>query len=356
MLLYSAKLNAYVRNKILIKILLTNNYKIKGSFRRKVPYITDIDLTNQVYPTISKSDLYQKILDCIMHLPHNIIFLQISCGTDERFKHQTESFSQYITRIRDLLPDEKKKQLDSILIDTKDITKREFLINELIWDFYKIRFLRDEVFNNRKVLSGGMNVSLTDMIDKNNYLLLQYTAIIQGYPVGIDMAIYYEKTDESLIYQSARKYYYYLANYQKEYYFLLFPLRVYFSTRNRSIYDELNNIIEKDFGGYKQLCVRIEQYTALYKTNNLQIDLATIIVKRILEDTLNLTRFKSQSLKKITHTAMYSPIDNRIEEWNNGLDELYKDLNSFMNTNCEKYFDHYLNLVDEKDRSNILII
>src|SRR5277367_3613824 len=102
MLIYSYKLEKYIMGKFFHKILLLpNSYVIKGSFRRKIPYITDIDIVNKVYPVINRGTIYQRLIDLVnvVHQDDDIIMVQITCGTDGRFK-VTDANPKEISQIK----------------------------------------------------------------------------------------------------------------------------------------------------------------------------------------------------------------------------------------------------------------
>nr|QZX42987.2 transcription initiation factor TFIIB [Mimivirus sp.] len=119
MLIYTYKLEKYVRTKIFPKILLIpdkNRYIIKGSFRRRVPFVTDIDIVNNVYPEISRENIYDEIIKLVNNIQSdpNIILAYLSCGTDERFKISTGS-SKELSNIQSLLPDNEKNEFQLVL-------------------------------------------------------------------------------------------------------------------------------------------------------------------------------------------------------------------------------------------------
>ena len=221
MFIFTYKLEKYIQKECLQKVLLNvSDFRLKGSFKRRVPFVTDIDLTNT--SKIPVGDLYQKIVDLIKKLPSDIIFLQLGCGTDNRFKLQTGSDEELLS-IRDLLSEEDRLILDKVVTehsesdDQKMEQRKLFFINEIIWDkYYKIRFLKDEIISDKKILTGGKEITLRETINANSSLVLQYSVIFGNYPIGPDVAVYYtESVDEQNIYKGAHDYYYLLSNYKK---------------------------------------------------------------------------------------------------------------------------------------------
>jgi hypothetical protein len=79
----------FIRKKILLKILLIpEKYIIKGSFRIKIPYVTNIDVIREVYPEINENNIYEKILLLKIIFFHNIyekiLFLIDKIKNDEK--------------------------------------------------------------------------------------------------------------------------------------------------------------------------------------------------------------------------------------------------------------------------------
>lgn len=359
MLIFTYKLEKYIKNKILPRILLLpNKYIIKGSFRRKVPYVTDIDIVSNVYPTINRTNIYEKIIKLLTDLmkPENsdIIVLYITCGIDERFD-LGEDADEKINEIKKLLTDEEQNEVDVIIDKYADNpNKKLFYLNEFVWKFYKLRWTPREVLDGIKKLRGGIEVNFKEIVEQNSVLLLQYFVKIGSYPIGIDTVVIYGDLDLKTVYRKAADYQVKLANYGKEYYFMLFPLKYYFRD-DKKISQELDDILEKKFGLYKQLMVRIDTYTMLYGTGNLTIKTAVGIVTSILNDIKKLPGFTSNIADKIREVSMDNPPDKKMADWNTLLDVLYDEINTMVNMESKKYFFKYLEMVPKEERNKFYL-
>jgi hypothetical protein len=351
MLIFTYKLEKYITKKVLPKILLNpKKYVIKGSFRRKIPYVTDIDIVNNVYPDINKNNIYDKLVELIKNLQkendENIIFVYITCGVDERFKIETGSEAE-LGKIKLLLNEKEKEIFESIEKKySNNFDKKIFYINEMIWEIYKLRWTPKNVLENKKILREGLEIKFTDIIEKNTSMLLQYFVKIESYPVGIDIVVNYVPVDLTKAYQLAAQYQLKLANYAKEYYYMLFPFKFHFK-ENKNISKELEDLIEKKFGLYKQLMVRIDTYHILYNTNIIDIRMATYIVSSIVKDIQHLSGFQSNVINKIKEVAQNNPPDIKIREWNTLLSVLYDEINTSVNIMAKDYFFKYYDMLPE---------
>lgn len=359
MIIFSYKLEKYIKHKILPKLLIVpNRYIIKGSFRRKIPYITDIDIVNNVYPDVTKKNIYQEILLLLNRLDEsenkNIIFIQLTCGTDNRFQINDAS-DEEIESIKKLITKDEACELDNIQNKySNDIQKKKFFINELIWKYYKLRWTKENIEHNEMILPGNITIKFTDILEKNTTLLLQYYFKLQ-YPIGIDVIVNYEPIDLTCAYQYAADYQRQFANYSKEYYFMLFPFKFYFR-KNKAIRTELENLIENKFGLYKQLIVRIDTYHILYDTGNLDIKTATDIVTTIIKDIPHLINFESNIPDQIKKVAINNTPDIKMEKWYILLDTLYDEINHSVNTLAKDYFFKYLNMLPDDLKKKYYLI
>lgn len=354
MLIFTYKLETYIRKNLFSKILLVpNKYVIKGSFRRRIPYVTDIDVINEVYPTINKSNIYDEILKLINKLSSkensNIILVYVTCGVDERFDIKTGS-DEELDQMKKLLPKDDLTQFESVREKYSDnFNKKIFYISELIWKYYKLRWTPKNILENKMILLGGLEIKFTDTLQKNLSLLLQYYVKIESYPVGIDVVVNYEPVDLSNAYQSAASYQLKLANYSKEYYYMLFPFKHFFKN-DPKLAKELEDLIETKFGLYKQLMVRIDTYHTLYETNNLDIRTASLMAAGIVKDTEQLPDFSSNITDKIRRVATDNSPDVKMKEWDVLLDVLYDEINISANMAAKEYFFKYLGLIPENIR------
>ncbi|XWV24720.1 hypothetical protein QJ856_gp1063 [Tupanvirus deep ocean] len=353
MLIFTYKLEKYVKKNLIPKILLNpNKYLIKGSFRRRIPYVTDIDIVNDVYPEINENNIYDELVKLIKKIKNepNIILINITCGNDERFRIKNGS-NEELENIRDLLDTNEITEFDIIMEKFKnDQDKKIFYINEMIWKYYRLRWKPNEILDNKKVLSGNMIIKFTDIIKENTVLLLQYYIKIESYPIGVDVIVNYKKPiNMESAYSAITDYQIKLANYSNEYYYMLFPLRAYFRD-NKKIHHELEELIEKKFGLYKQLMVRIDTYHILYDTNNLDIRTATSIVASLIRDIKNLPQFTTNTINKIKEVSENNPPDIKMKEWSTLLNVLYDDINMAASIAAKEYFFRYLDMVPQNIR------
>lgn len=354
MLLYTYKLEKYVKNKIVPQLIIHPNYSIKGSFKRRIPYVTDIDIVNIVYPDIDENNVYQKIVQLIQKnsLNKDIIMINITCGVDDRFK-LVNAESDELNQIEQLLHDADLDQFNSIIQKYQnDKTKMIFYLNELIWKYYKLRWTPQEVLENQKILPGNVQVKFTDIVKLNSVILLQNFIKIGSYPIGVDTVIYYKQINMEQSQNAILNYQIKYSNYSKEYYYMLFPIRNYYRrTHNKELYHEIDDLIEKKFGLYKQLMVRIDSYHMIYDSKLMQIDTATSIVKSIIKDVNYLPHFHSNVIHKIQKVALNNTPNTKIKEWSILLDVLYDEINTAVSVEAKDYFFKYLQTMP-KDLQN----
>jgi hypothetical protein len=362
MLIYSYKLEKYILSHFFPKILLIpDSYVIKGSFRRKVPYVTDVDVVNKVFHKYNKSNIYTNLIHLIetAYSDNDIIVVQITCGIDERFKI-INADDEEINRIKKLLSSEEILELDKIIEENKeDNEKKKFFINELIWPLYKLRWTPYEVLNNSIELRGDHSISFEETVENNTTILIQYYLKIGTNLLGVDVVIQYEEIkEEKKIYAEAAKYYLKLSNYKKEYYYMLFPLKNYFRTNKNDIYTELDDIIEKKMGLYKQLMVRIDSYRMLYLTNNLDYNMGKNIVVNLINDIPKLLDFNTNILEKIKQVLVKGDTndnESKLEQWNILLESLYSQINDAASQMAKKYFYSYLDKIPENKKKEYYI-
>lgn len=352
MIIFTYKLDKYIKKIIFPKILLQpNNFIIKGSYRRRIPYITDIDVVSTVYPEITKSNIYLKTVEKISNLEsENIILVYVSCGTDNRFRIETGS-DEEINQMKNYLPNDDYQKISSIQKRySEDLDRKIFFIGEIIWKYYKIRWTPSEIIADEKKLVGNKTVKFSEIVKENSSILFQFYVKLEGYPVGIDVVTIYEPLELSNSYKAASEYQLKLANYSREYYFMLFPFKFYFR-ENRDIATELEELIEKRFGLYKQLLVGIDTYDTLYQTGNLDIRTATNMVNTIIRDTTKLENFHSNIINQIKKVAQNNSPDVKMSEWHTLLNVLYDEINLDVNTRAEEYFFKYLDMLPENIKS-----
>jgi len=379
MLIYTHKLEQYVLHKILPMILLGKKYKIKGSFKRKIPYITDIDIVNYVNPEINKTNIRNALIKLIESIkPDNanhlsesndssvekneeytnpqIRLIYVTCGTDPRFKLDTGSIDE-ITKLKTLLKEKEIVQLDKIINTyASDPEKKLFYINEMIRPMYKLRWEPKKIIENKMKTRGNHIITFDSVIQNNCSLILRYFIDIKSIPIGFDVATYYEKVNCVKIYEDAAKRTLKLSNYKKDYYYMLFPFKYYFRS-DPVITAELETIIEKKFGLHKQLMVRIDTYHLLYISKNLNIKTATNIIISIIQSIeSNIPDItKSNTLNMIKKTATNNTPETKMADWDIQLDVLYDEILGTANIECKDYFFKYLELIPPAYRKECCI-
>lgn len=362
MLIYTYKLEQYVLHNILPKILLSTRYKIKGSFKRKIPYVTDIDIVNYVNPEIDKINIRESLIKLIISLesvknvdtPIKLIY--VTCGSDDRFYLDNYSDDK-INKLKKLLKKEEITELNKIIeIYDTDSEKKLFYINEMIRPMYKLRWTIKDIMENKIKRRGNHIITFDSVIKNNCSLTIRYFIDINSIPIGFDVAVYYEKVNCFKIYANAAKRTIQISNYKKDYYYMLFPLKYYFRS-DPIITKELEDIIEKKFGPHKQIMVRIDTYHLLYVLKILDIKTATNIVTKIIQSIELYVPdvAKSNTLSIVKKTAENNPPNVKMEEWNIQLDVLYDELLETANIACKDYFYKIVELIPFDMRKDFYI-
>lgn len=354
MLIYTHKLEKHIKNNILPKILLNpKKYRFSGSFKRKIPYVTDIDVVSITYPEINSTNIYQKTLEMLKKFETSdysgIIFICIICGVDERFNLDNGT-DQELDEIKSYLNTEEKNIINDIQKKYQNNSDRKILVYDVISKYYKLKWTKKNIIDNEMLLPGNVAVKFTDIIKKNQIMVFQYFVNINSQPVGFDIVNNYEPINMFNLYAKSAEKKIARANFFKEYYFMMCPFYGYFC-KNDKICNELCHIIDKKFGLYKQLMVRIESYKKLYDTNNLNIKTATLMVNNIKKDLRRLPNFHSKTTNKIAEIAMNNLPKVKMEKWYRELNKLHSEINSVVNSASKKYFFKFLNMVPECDRN-----
>lgn len=358
MIIYSQKLAHYIRKKVINNIVIGNKYEIKGSFRRHATYITDIDIVNTVYPEYTASNIYDTIIRHINTISelHHIFIGQITCGTDDRFKLDTYDAPK-INNIIKLLDKQTANKIESINESVADSDEKLFLINEIIWSNYKPRWSTTEIISNKKILSDGSELIFTEQIKKNASILIEYYIYIHGIPIGIDTFVKYSDIDVKSIYKSAADYYLKLSFYKKEYYYMLFPLRLYFrDIGKKQIQSEINNIIENTYGLYKQLLTFIQTYNHLSKINMLTYNAARSIVKYIAYYTIKLPNVSDTTIAYVKNIDLNLTGSIAIKSWGAFLTDIYDKIELDLHSSAKPMYEKYLSMVPLEDLRKVTYI
>lgn len=345
MLIFTYKLERYIKKRILPLILPDKtNYIIKGSFKRRAPYVTDIDVVNYVYPEINRSNIYEIMVNLMETLPNDIILIYIKCGEDSRFKIEKLSNDE-MDKIIPFIAKDDLEQIQRVTEKYSDqYNKKLFYVSEILRKYYRYIWTRNEVLENTEVIRNGIKTNFKDVVENNSSLTLKYFINYESYPIGIDAIVEYEPRDQKLIYLKAAERQIKLANYSEEYYYMMFPLRFYFR-KDHKILSELENLIEKKFGLYKQLAISTKTYNTLYKSQNLDIKTATKIITDFLNDVKKLPEFNSSTIDQIKKISTDNPPEIKMKEWDKLMKILYDEINAEVNYRAKPYFFKYLKMV-----------
>ena len=247
---YTYKLEKYIRSRILPKILLIpNKYKFAGSFKRKVPYVTDIDVVSNVNPEINSGNIYDKVLKLIEKFKteeySDIIFIHVICGVDERFDLKTGSDGE-LNKIKVLLDENDRIEIDDIQRKYSHDNDKKILSYKIISKYYKLRWTRENIIKNEMTLAGGIIIKFTDVVKKNQLMTFQYFVNINAQPVGLILLLIMSQLiwDNYILTQLQNRLQVPIS--YKEYYFMMFPLKNYFGDINKQIYQEMSDIIKKN--------------------------------------------------------------------------------------------------------------
>jgi len=360
MLLFTYKLEKMFK-RIFFPIILLDikKYIIKGSFRRRIPYITDVDIVNNVYPEINKDNVYEKILLLIEALynynqnaTYEIQLMYIRCGVDERFRISEVPDANKINEIKKLLAEEENKEIDKVMAKYKNSIKIIFLINKILKPYYNLKWTPHEIINNNITIKNNIELKFTDIIEKNTTMVIRYFTMFDKHPLGFDVAVFYGNVDLTSLYKEITEYNIRELNYTKDYYYMLFPLKRYFKKHDTVIYNKLNYLLEYKYGIYKQIMSKIDFFEVLYRRNLLTIDNAKKIIDGIIEDLES---------NKLFNTNVKTYIENEINtnqnigNWHMLLNVLYKELNDFLSEKSKSYFFHYLNMISNEDKENFYV-
>ena len=373
MLIYSAKLNTYVRTVIIPKLLLkTDRYEIKGSFKRKVPYVTDIDIVNNIYPEVTQKTIHKEILQHLTKLKAHpsISLIHVTVGTDQRFvfekgtDSEAQAMDQYLTSEESQLVGsimQKYPESDALSasgrLTSQGMSKRLFYLKQATKHLVKLRWSEEEIKADLKILRGDVKVKFSDSLLKSKTVLFKYVAPLEGYVVGFDMAVYYADIDAvAEIYQKAADRHIQFASYHNEYYYMLAHVKRYFFDKVPTLI-AISNVIEKKFGMYKQFVTQIEVYEQLYAYDKLTYQLAKAIAVGLFRDVPKLRDFKTNALKQLGRIALDSKLDpdQKMDQWHIILSVLKSELQTTVNTRAKPDYYQYVKMIPIADRAKYCI-
>jgi hypothetical protein len=351
MLIFSYKLERFIKKKILPKITI-GPYKIVGSFKNKALYMTDVDLINNTYlENIPMTEMYKRLLS-LLNPGCNIHFIYATCGFDERF--QVNSIDD-VSCLTPLLNEKEKENIQIILHQYQnEPDKSLFFINELLRDHYSLKWTENDIRKNYLELPGQKVIKFTDVLLQDIRIIMRYYIMVGTFPLGLDNGIYYLKTDLTDFFRKHKMRSYLHSYFLEEYYYMLMPLRSYFHHRNPDIYREINNIIEKKYGYYKQLMTVIEMYHKLASKNLLSFQTAKMIIIGIIND-LTKKDDLMNFVKKIKECTHINDQKEKMKEWGNTLSIMYEKVNNQLSKNCKDDYYYYLSLVPKEDKCSYFL-
>lgn len=313
MLIYTLKLEKYIKNRILPRLLLQNtiDFNISEDFRMK-PYVTEIDVSSHVYPAITKATIYDRILQLIDSIQSDpsIVLIYIVCGVDNRF-----GLNNPKKYIKSLLSDQDGDYYDKILqMYPNNNAKQTFYINKLTSNYYYLAWTPTEIINNSKILPGNVMIKFTDTIRESSSITLQYYVRIAKYPVPININIGYGPAKE-----------------------------IQCIGNTQSIKPVINNSL------YDQLLSRIDTYHILHNTNNLDISTAMRIVSSIVADIKYIPIGQTNIITKIKKITIDNPPNIKITKWAILLYVLYDDIKMTEARSCHELFTKRIKLAENNE-------
>lgn len=348
MLLYSENLYNHIVD-IIPLLIISDNFEIKGSFKRKTPYITDVDIVNDAYPQVNKESIRKhlvKLIDSLKKHPE-IILVNITCGVDERFVLETGS-DEEIKNVEQLLTDEEQNAIDMLRIKyANDRDRFIFYAKQSLKHLRKLRWLPDEIISNEKIVRGDNMINFNRMVYQNKSLLIKYAIPVEGYMVGFDVAVYYDKINPLVeIYELAAERHLLYAAYHREYYNLLFHLKRHLFM-DIDLRKQITDITERRLGIYKQLLARTEIYQDLYNYGYLTLTIAKAMLVKFVQDVPKLKGFKTNTIyqiKKVAQNPELTP-EAKIEAWTIIIDVLRSEVYQEVNILAEPYYYKYVELI-----------
>jgi hypothetical protein len=353
MLIYSKNLYEYVIDKVIPKLIITDNFELKGSFKRRSPYVTDIDVVNDAYPSVTKKSIYAELLKLIKRLDDypQIILINVTCGIDKRFDLKSGSEDE-LKEITPLLTDHEITAIDFLRIKYANDTERYlFYLRKLLKPLRKLRWTSEEVVSGKKLVRGDLIFDISQILKQNKNLIIKYAVPLEGYMVGFDVAVYYDEVDSQEIYRDARQRHLKDASYNKQYYKLLLDLKGYFYEDKETRFD-IDNITQKKLGLYKQQIARLELYDELYRYGQLTIKIAKAMLVKLIQDLAKLSKFKSNAIYQIKKIAINAQLnaEQRLESWHVIIETLIEELKLQVNMLAKPYYEYYVAKIPVEDR------
>ncbi len=318
MLIFTHSLKSHIKKNVLpILLMNSDKYIIKGSFKDKIPYVTNIIVENFVFPEIDKTNIYDNLFELIIRIKKHkkIILANIICGIDERFEIKSGTDDEF-ERIKKFIDQKDIDNFEALLqMYHHDKNKKIFYANKLLKKYQEMYWQPELGFH--RVLDGIVKINennaqknFIDVLHNNSIVILQYYINIGSYPLNITLIINYGTLKN--------------ADHRKH------------CLMSQNL-DKVNRDIEKKFGLHRQIMARIESYSVLYYTGNLDIGMATTIIVGLIKDLHKIPDFDCGIIEKIKKVAINNPPDIKMSSWNTILAVLYENIDTYLNITIKKY-------------------
>lgn len=349
MLVYSDELQRMIRRKYLSRILISpKGYQLKGSFVRKTRYVTDVDVCSYFDPKYVDQPLkiYERLRKIAYYVAgqEDIIFVEAKCGYNDIYKVVNAS-DEELARIGPMLKTADRNTFDILVEKYRD--DRVILaiaLKNLLKKVYRYHWSLREIFYNQKVTYDGNVIKLTDVLAKNNNILVRYFVNCMGYYIGIDSANYYSKT---AVVSVKEKYDDLIPAYRHEkfYYYALFVLR--YRLRS-SYYDKISSVIDDKFGASKQLLTQIDNYLKMIALDLINYPIAETIRASLIKD---LQKTHQQSSVDLTDKLSKLRRSKNLFVWGQILREIQVILETQLNQDAKPYYQECLALIPANERT-----
>jgi hypothetical protein len=358
MLLYSEDLFKYVDKTIVPMIVFSGstgsiNYFYVGTFRKRFPYISDIDITNVI--TCQQNQTMQtrsaRLMELVTLDNKNVLFNYLSCGYDTRYVITDPQ--QDLVRLRDqnLISSKDVDELNSILSAQLTLDGQTTGMQYYLTKYSTLRWTKKEIQNGFKKSFDGLVIVFSEVLAANYTAILHFFIIYRNYYIPADLALVCDNKlmDVNRIIPDVYKY----MKYNKEYYFMLKGMKKFFSGKNE--YGEISRIIEYKYGIYKQLLIQISHLSYLIEDALISVRIQSRILTTIIADIRKYTKI-GDAISDVNELSLLNPNkpgdSTRIVQL---LNKLYGVINQKMNTLTKDSYYKYLAKLPEVDKKMFVI-
>ena len=348
MIYYSNNLYDTIIGKIKY-LIIGNQYKIVGSFGKN-KYVTDIDITNYVHDNINFDKEIKKI---VRELPNDILFLNLTSGIRSEFiipwqiiedKNKliitNYEYIESINFINNLyflkLINANERDYCNNLLKENPTVNDLMLIEDKLYNKSKKKFTKQNILDN--------NLSNEFMTNDNNIIhyIYEYNNDIIPIDVGI---IKKNKVNRQYVNNNSFDKKKYLMFLKKEYYFILGSMRRYLDKKD---IDEINKLMNVDYGSYRQILMNIFYLIQLIYFPVLGGDQYYNLCNLVLKKIKNYTTFDDAIIENIKK-MLDSHIDILDDKWYNSLRELEDKLTIYLNEQFKDYAYNYYKKIYKKN-------